>query len=335
MKTISRLGSKSRNVALTLGMLSLAAVSQAALTWTFNYGNDTGIGFHDDTYGADRRLALQQTADIVSSWFVNYDADLIMDVTGRSADDGTLMSAGSENNGTFSAGFNNRGDVGTKILGGTDPSSEKDGTIDVNFFYTWNLTDSVPNNEYDFKSVMSHELLHAIGFLSDISESGTDSWGSPLGEESGWVPFDQFVSDSAGSLIDDTTFKIDVDRWNTASLGGTGESNGLFFNGANAMAANGGKPVNLYSPHSWEEGSSGSHLDTDFFTSDVLMMEHAAGQGQRPRTLSAIEIGILKDIGFTNISAVPEPSTIAAIALGALGLLYMNRRRNAKNNIAA
>ena len=62
-------------------------------------------------------------------------------------------------------------------------------------------------------------------------------------------------------------------------------------------------PVPLYSPTTFSPGSSVAHLDDDFFTSSALLMEAATGPGLGTRTLDSREVGILKDIGFTN--AVP------------------------------
>ena len=133
------------------------------------------------------------------------------------------------------------------------------------------------------------------------------------------------MADSSGALIDGT-FALDGTRWNAASVGGTG-GNGLFFNGANAMAANGGNPVNLYSPTTWADGSSGSHLDTDFYTgASENMMNHEASalEGLDIREYTAIELGILRDIGYTQL--VPEPSSTLMILLGAGSLLVRRRR---------
>ncbi len=134
---------------------------------------------------------------------------------------------------------------------------------------------------------------------------------------------------STGSIISGVTFALNQARWDVASVGGTGPINGLLFNGPNAVTANGGQIVSLYSPTTWNDGSSGSHLDTDFFTgANFQMMNHAASvsEGLDIRTLSAIEIGILKDIGYTQ--AVPEPSAGLFWVIGLLGMCGRRLRNN-------
>ena len=100
---------------------------------------------------------------------------------------------------------------------------------------------------------------------------------------------------------------------------------GLYFSGTNATSANGGNPIPLYSPSPWEDGSSGSHLD-DFFYSGAnqQLMNSASDPGQGVRTVSDIELGILKDISYNNI--VPEPSSVLLI-FGSLGAILLRRRR--------
>ncbi|MFK7909120.1 MAG: PEP-CTERM sorting domain-containing protein [Akkermansiaceae bacterium] len=317
----------------TLFLLSLALAtvqSNAAINFVFNYTDPSGIGFNAaGSAGVDRRAALESAADIVENLFSNYTASIQMDVNGGETDDSTLASAGSNFNGPFGTGFGNQGDVQIKILGGADPSGGADGTVNWNFEdHTWNTTNTVPGGEFDFISTAAHELLHAVGFSSDIAQNGNDPGGNTPGNPGNWAPFDRYVADSTGSLINGTNFILDGARWNAASIGGTGTTpatNGLYFNGPNATAANGGNPVPLYSPNPWEDGSSGSHLDDNFFSGgNQLLMNSASAPGPGIRSLSGIELGMLRDIGYANV--VPEPSSTLLIFVSLGGMLLRRRR---------
>lgn len=277
--------------------------------------------------------SLQAASSRVESLFSSYTATVNLKVTSSNENSGTLASAGSAYPPTGTVGFANRGIVGTKILsnGTSDPNgSEFDGEVDVNFYHDWDFGDTIAPNNYDFQSTMIHELIHAVGFSSSISENGQDPFGTEPGSPGVWAPFDEFVADADIRIIGPDAI-LDDDDWFGAYTDGAGTippADGLYFVGPNAMAANGDQPVPLYSPDIWEEGSSGSHLDDEFFTGEeALLMNAAANTGLGIRTLSPIEIGILQDIGFT---AVPEPWQYPLTFIGFLMIsVFRKRLRNA------
>lgn len=102
----------------------------------------------------------------------------------------------------------------------------------------------------------------------------------------------------------------------------------MFFNGAHAVAANNNQLVGLYSPTTWIDGSSVSHLDTDNPAYGGMMMLHAVGTGNAARDYSAIEVGMMQDLGYTAVTAVPEPESLAMMfaGLGVIGSLQRRRR---------
>ncbi len=321
-------------------LVTTATPIHAAVIWDFNYV-DVGVGFNDPTEGADRRNALETAANFVSSFLTSYTATIQMDVDGSTSGGGTLAAAGSDFNGAvFNPGFGSQGDVMIKILGGPDPSPNRDGSVTWNFTdFTWELDNDFQPGEFDFFSTAVHELLHALGFVSDIAENGNDGFNTPPGTPGTWAPFDQFLSDFSGTpIIDPTTFILDQTRWDTTRLSNDGNGvpgcgAGILFNGPNAVAANGGQPVQIYSPSTWEPGSSGSHLDDNCYTVpgnvSTFMMEAQTIDGLGVRTISPLEIGLLRDIGYTQfgvqVTNVPEPSTIY-LMLGAFGLLGLGFR---------
>lgn len=323
--------------ALLFGLAGLPLrATQAAVVFNFNFTDAAGIGFNaNGQTGADRRAALAQGADTIGMYLGAYNAVIDIDVNGSVTNDTTLASASSNFNLSYPGdGFGTRGDVMSKILGFGDPSAGADGQVNWNFEdFDWATGNTFLPGQQDLISTAAHEFMHTLGFASFIAQNGNSPWGDAPGTASSWSPFAQFVADSSGSLISNS-FIMDGARWDVAKVGGS--NNGLFFNGANASAANGGNAVPLYSPFSFQPGSSGgSHLDTDFFTgADAKMMNHSGvSEGLDIRSLSGIEIGILRDIGYTNARAVlvPEAGTLALIlpALGMIGTVVV-RRRNKK-----
>lgn len=330
---------------LAIAMVAALASSplQAAVVWDFNY-TDVNTGFNDATSGAARQNALESAANYVSSFLTGYTATIQMDVDGSVSGGGTLAAAGSAFNGvTNTPGFGIQGDVMTKILGGTDPSAGRDGSVTWNFTdFNWELGSNFQAGEFDFFSTAVHELLHALGFASEIQENGNDGYSNTPGTPGAWAPFDQFLTDYTGTaIVDSTTFVLDQSIWDATKLSADGSgvpgcNAGIQFTGANAVAANGGNAVQIYSPATWEGGSSGSHLDDNCYTTPGLvstyLMEAQTISGLGNRTLSALEIGLMRDIGYTNFGVqtttnVPVPSTIY-LTLGALGLLGFSSRKN-------
>lgn len=313
-------------VLMLAGSAFFAISAQAQLTFTFDFQNP-GVGFNDATSGAARQAALQDAANTLASYFtVSGPVNLTFTVNSEnSSGSSTLASAGSVLV-SDGAGFF-RTVVQNKIITGSDANgTSTDGTINWNWAHAWNISGTVGGSEYDFKSTAMHELLHAFGILSYTGAAGTNTG-------TNWTTFDQFLTTSAGaSLINQSTFAW-VGPDSVLTGGGTPPSyatTGMFFSGTNAMAANSNNPVPIYSPSTWESGSSGSHTADNYFTgSNQLLMNAATTFGPGVRTLSGIEIGMLTDMGYS-LTAVPEPSTYALIlGLGALGAIWTRRQRRA------
>jgi hypothetical protein len=97
----------------------------------------------------------------------------------------------------------------------------------------------------------------------------------------------------------------------SVTLGSVLTGGSLWFNGANANAANGGSRVKIYAPGSWTPGSSYSHLDYATFagTANSLMV-YAIGDGSAQHNPGAVTLGMFKDMGWpAPITGVPTPKT--------------------------
>ena len=277
----------------------------AMLTFSFAYGDGSQY------WTAEARDALEASAERLAAYFVvTTPTMLAFDITAdNSPSEGTLASAGSDLFGTGSGFFPTV--VQEKILTGIDPNgSTADGDIYFNFGNPWAFGTLVSDSEYDFTSTAMHELLHTFGFLSYTDEAGYNT-----GRE--WTTFDQFIVTPDGTPVISDTYRFD-----TAYNGNlTGRNGGLYFAGPNAVAAYGGY-VPLYTPRPWEPGSSTSHLDDDTFTgSDTQIMNALSDIGLGIRVLSPIELGILKDLGYT----VTDSPVYAVVFIGFAFLRRRNR----------
>lgn len=290
-------------VALPLGLVAVLS-SQGAVQFQFTYEDvtgSTGTGFDDPTLGATRRSALSSAAGLMASYFSSYDTTITVNVTSVSVNSSTLASAGS---GVSAAVGFQPTVVQTKIIDGTDLNGGlADAQIEFNFFHGWDYDDAISGSLYDFKAVTMHEIGHTLGFFSWIDETGRGGFDNASGTADLWSTFDQFLTDSVGNRLVKTDFKYDTSL-GTALLEG---NPGVYFSGPNAMAAYGGR-VPVYTPTTFRPGSSMSHTDDNTFTGiNDLMMNATVGTGAGIRTLSAIELGIFKDLGY---ASVPEPETV-------------------------
>lgn len=194
--------------------------------------------------------------------------------------------------------------VQEKLLTGIDANGEAaDGEIDWNWAYNWGFYPTVPADSYDFTSTVMHELLHSFGWNIKIT--------NPIEtNRTAWFLYDQLVTTRQGV----SPINAETHLWDSAyDPYLTGFDGGMFFFGAHAMAAYGGRPVPLYTPTRWAEGSSIGHLDDNTFSGpNHMMMDHAAlGMGPDNIALSPVELGVLMDLGFTVVTnpwfTYPQP----------------------------
>jgi hypothetical protein len=306
--------------------------SHAAITFQFEYDDPVGTGFLDREYGAARQAALNTAATTFSSMFGSHFSNSgIITLKATASDDpygATMASAGSlVGPGPGAPGFNLDEVIRTKLQkNGMDLNGkDADGVVNVNFGKLWNVDLNTPtsSDQYDFYTTLYHEFTHALGFTSTIEESGASLFGKPS-----WGSFDSFITDKHGNkIIDPVTFTLDQSAWNAGKVGdwGGGGSEGLFFDGSNAVAANGGYLVTLYTPSEWNEGSSVSHLDDRMPGIEETMMGPFTGTGPRIHDYSAVEVGILTDLGY--VPAVPEPETYSMLLAGLVTCGWIARRR--------
>ena len=172
------------------------------------------------------------------------------------------------------------------------------GAFDINATFdsgtTWYLgTDgNTPGGQYDFVSVVLHELCHGLGMLGSSAIDGVNGdW--QLGGNF-FLIYDTFVENGSQTAV--TTFAD-----GTVALADQFQSDDLFWNGASAVTANGGLKPKLYAPATYQQGSSFSHLNETTYPAGNpnSLMTPFIGAAEAIHDPGALQIGIMEDIGWT------------------------------------
>lgn len=139
---------------------------------------------------------------------------------------------------------------------------------------------------YDLVSVILHEVAHGLGFLSNAEYDrffGTGYMFQP-------TPFDAYIE-----LPDGRRFTDFCSR--SADLG-KAMTSPLFWSGTSAIAANRGTKPKLYTPATYQEGSSLTHLDEDLFSRSLTdgAMTPNLDPGEVFRSPGPIALAMIEDM---------------------------------------
>lgn len=259
------------------------------ITFDITYEDPAGQGFFHPTLGPERQDRLEDALTYVSN-VLNRQGNIEVRVEpSLNQNTGTLASAG-----TFfgaSAGFTN-GTAFSRLQSGNKPFVNfPEIRVICNFGYNWNTTTNPPAfNQFDFLTVMIHELTHGFGFLSLANDTGAS-----------------LVANGVYSNIDSRIVRVTGNKnmWagSPPAFQGTTtdlKSNDLAYNGPNAFTqyAQGVMP-GIYAPNPFRLGSSLAHYNTNNIVGGAIM-EHAFPTGLQRRAYSGADFGALLDLGYTN-----------------------------------
>lgn len=291
----------------TVNIPVAVAVSPASVT--FDWASGSGSQY----WTAGNMAALNTAATRLSSYIVvAAPVTITTTLIGQNNPNSNFLASSYSNFSSGSAGYYGTL-VQSEILTGVDVNGgAAESQLTWNFAYPWALGDTVAGNQYDFQSVAMHEIMHSLGVLSGI--------GSPGSTDTNWSIYDSFLSTSNGTAVINPDY-----TWNTAyNANLTGGNGGLYFNGPNAVAVYGG-PVLLYTPGTWASGSSVTHLNATPVKptgTTAYLMDPSDGYGLGVRVITPVEIGILRDLGYTIVT----PSSASVFVIFGFGLLRRRRR---------
>lgn len=152
-----------------------------------------------------------------------------------------------------------------------------------------------PTNQYDLESILLHEVGHGLGFLSNDSYDTFFGYGSI--EQP--TPFDAYAQLPDGRrLMDLPSPSVEL---------GKALSDNLVWSGKNGVAANNGVKPKLFTPTTYQQGSSVSHLDEATFSSSEFdsVMTPNLGAGEVFHEPGPIALAMMADMFLKPPAGVP------------------------------
>lgn len=197
---------------------------------------------------------------------------------------------------------------------------------------------NVPVGDYDFESVVLHEIGHGLGILSFTNvglgcAGGTGCFGS--GSNSSPSVYDTWLVASlsatspnvgwltvgpqgqAGAFGNNTdALRGALTGWNTVGDGrcSTIQPSRVFWAGPQGTAANGNSWPKIYSPNPWSPGSNISHLDQGTYPwpGPNSVLTPCVPTAKAVHAPGPIILGMLRDIGWTETVVPVITSALAS-----------------------
>lgn len=183
-----------------------------------------------------------------------------------------------------------------------DQDSSGFGSIDINatfsssFNWYYGTDGMTPPSQFDFVTVVLHELGHGLGFVSFATTDGTTG---RLREPNNMIPtiYDINVENGMGQSLLNTGLFADP----SAAMHSQLTSSNLFNNSPISVDQNNGVVPRMFAPSPWDQGSSYSHWDESTFpnSNPNSLMTPQVGSGVAIHNPGPISLGLFEDMGWS------------------------------------
>ncbi len=184
----------------------------------------------------------------------------------------------------------------TEITGKNVPDIYANFNSDADWYFSTDM--NTPDSQYDFTTVVMHEMAHGLGFFGFFFVDGTiGNYGYyDYGDAS---TFDLLVIKNNGDRLLDTTLFPNQ----STALKNALTSNALYNSSPTAKTDGGGYKPTLYAPSTWDDGSSVYHLNENTYPSSNAnsLMTPFIGKAEAIHNPGPISAGIMADIGWKHL----------------------------------
>jgi hypothetical protein len=282
---------------LALLLICLWPGRAQALQFVVDYTDGANEGFNDPTLGASRKSAFEAALNQWQGWVTNtrtgenntVEVNASFDPLGWVNGQGNLLGSTSIPTWRFNGGVALTPAQYMFSSGGSDANNgQADATIAFNSDAPFYLgTDGkCGSSQLDLMSVTLHEFGHVMGMMTTYDPTGSPQWGlwQSASHQYRLSLWDTLLRDETGA------------RPPPGGNAGFDVNGAVTFIGTNAVAANSGAPVGVYTATPYQPGSSLTHIVNG---ADASLMNYSIGFGQVRHGLWDYEAGIFKDLGWS------------------------------------
>ena len=176
-------------------------------------------------------------------------------------------------------------------------AAEVDARFNANLT-NWDFgTDGNPDaGDFDFVTVVMHELGHGLGFGGFMNYNPTTDrgfWTDPSDPNAPPGIYDRFTTNRTDVLL------VNYAQ-NSVALGNALTSNAVYWTGPRGTAYNGAERPRMYAPTTWQGGSSYGHLNESTYPPNTRngLMTPQGSIGEVMHNPGPIVLGIFQDMGW-------------------------------------